>query len=247
MIEILIFSFFAGVLTVLAPCILPIIPVILGGSLATTKSQKTPDTKRPYVIIASLVVSIFIFSLLLKGTTLLLGIPAATWSILSGAIIALIGINVLFPQIWEAIALKTNLSLRANKNLGTSQQSHGLKRDILLGAALGPVFNSCSPTYALIVAVLLPTSLLSGIFYLLAYSIGLGSVLLLIALFGQSLTRKIRWLSNPKGIFQKILGVALVIIGLVLVFSLDKTIQSAILDSGIYSPIEQFEKSFHIR
>jgi len=52
-------------LTILAPCVLPLLPVILGASVEDSK-----DKWRPYIIIAALSVSIIIFSLLLKATTL---------------------------------------------------------------------------------------------------------------------------------------------------------------------------------
>ena len=51
----------------------------------------------------------------------------------------------------------------------------------MIGAALGPVFSSCSPTYALIVATVLPQSFLSGLFYISVYVIGLALMLLLVA------------------------------------------------------------------
>ena len=231
-------------LTVLAPCILPIIPVIIGGSLSTSNNQSTVDQKRPFVIIASLIASILLFSLLLKASTALLGIPAATWSIISGTIIILLGINALLPRIWETIMLKTDLSLAANKALGDSQKGNGISRDIALGAALGPVFHSCSPTYALIIAVLLPASFILGTVYLLAYCLGLGLVLLLIALFGQSLVTKFRWMSNPYGAFQKAIGVALLTIGIIVLFGLDKQFQTFVLENGWYDPIKNLEESF---
>ncbi|USN58208.1 MAG: hypothetical protein H6767_08005 [Candidatus Peribacteria bacterium] len=40
---------------------------------------------------------------------------------------------------------------------------------ILVGISLGPVFSSCSPTYAIILAVILPTSFLFGLVNLFAY------------------------------------------------------------------------------
>lgn len=244
MIELITFSFFAGVLTVLAPCILPLIPVVIGASTSNSNGDEKKSIKHPLVIITSLVVSIIVFTLLLKATTALLGVPSYVWSLISGIIILLFGINILFPTLWEHVLLSTNLQLVANKRMSSAQTHSGYKKDILLGAALGPVFNSCSPTYLLIVAVLLPASFISGLTYLLAYAIGLGAILLLIAIFGSTLVSKIRWMSNPNGIFQKFIGVLFVVVGMLIVFGIDKQIQTAILDSGVYKPIESFEKSF---
>ena len=115
---------------------------------------------------------------------------------------------------------------------------------MLLGASLGLVFNSCSPTYALIISVLLPQSFLSGVLYLAAYCLGLGAMLLLLAIFGRSIIVKLKWAVNPNGVFHKTIGVIFIVIGLVIILGLDKSIQTAILSSGLYEPIAQFERLF---
>ncbi len=192
---------------------------------------------------ASLVVSVMVFSLLLKFTTALLGVPTMVWSIISGGIVLLLGINLLYPVIWEKIMLKTGLSTTANKMMGHSQQQSGVKKDILLGAALGPVFNSCSPTYALIIAAVLPVSFLTGLGYLAAYSLGLGIILLLISIFGRVLVVKLKWASNPNGLFQKILGIIFVLVGIFVIFGIDKKVQTFVLENGLYDPIMRIEES----
>lgn len=132
----------------------------------------------------------------------------------------------------------------ANRLMAKSQKSDGIAKDILLGAALGPVFNSCSPTYALIVAAVLPVSFSTGLVYLMAYSLGLASVLLLISLFGRVFVNKLKWLSNPNGLFKRIIGVIFIIVGLVVLFGVDKKVQSYVLENGWYDPIMKIEESF---
>ncbi len=247
MIELYILSFIAGILTVLAPCILPLLPVIVGGSSLQDNNQKKLSLRQPIVIIASLIISIVIFTLLLKATTALLGIPIAVWSVLSGGIVLLFGINMLFPALWEKFMAATGLATMTSRLMGQSQGKTGYKKDIILGAALGPVFNSCSPTYALIVAVILPVSFMTGVGYLVAYSLGLGLVLLLISIFGRLLVNKMKWMSNPKGIFQRVIGILFIIVGLFVIFGIDKDIQSYVLENGWYDPIMRIEDSFRVR
>lgn len=75
---IILISFFSGILTVLAPCVLPLLPVILGGSLAGQSK------KRPYVIIASLILSLLLFTLLLKASTVLIDVDPIVWDYVAG-------------------------------------------------------------------------------------------------------------------------------------------------------------------
>ena len=245
MIELYIVSFVAGILTVLAPCILPILPVIIGGSSLNGGNEKKISLKDPLIIIASLVISIMLFTLLLKATTAFLGVPTMVWAFISGGIILLFGITLLFPVVWEKFMVATRLHLLANRLMGQSQGTVGVKKDIILGAALGPVFNSCSPTYALIVAVILPVSFVSGIGYLIAYCVGLGAILFLISIFGRVLVNKMKWMSNPRGIFQKIIGSLFIIVGISVIFGFDKQIQTYVLQNGWYDPIISIEESLN--
>jgi len=243
-VETLVVSFVAGALTVAAPCILPLLPVIVGGTVVAGGKQEK-QWFRPLVIAGSLAVSVIVFSLLLKATTALLGVPQAVWSIISGGIVVLFGINLLLPALWEKLSLKSGLYAASNK-LSSLPYSHtGLARDVLLGASLGPIFSSCSPTYALIIAVILPQSFAEGFANLTAYAIGLAAVLLLIGLAGQSVTKKLGWAANPHGRFKKALGLVFIIVGLAVMFGIDKAAQAYILEQGWYDPIQKLEMWLH--
>lgn len=238
----LILSFIAGVLTVAAPCILPLLPVIIGGSLIESNKDK-PENRwvRPVVIAASLAVSVITFTLLIKATTALLGVPQIVWQIISGVIVISIGINFVWPQIWERFSASSGLFNKSNKLLSRAYKHNGLFGAVLIGLALGPVFSSCSPTYALIVATVLPVSFAEGLLYLTAYAFGMSLTLLLIVFVGQAFITKLRWLSNPNGWFIKTIGILFIAVGLAVIFGVDKKIQSYVLDQGWYDPISNIE------
>ena len=118
--EFLIPSFLAGVLTVLAPCVLSLLPIILSGTLG----QQSPW--RPLIITASLGVSVIIFSLLLRASTAIIDIPEEFWRYLSGGLITIFGITMVLPSLWEKIAFKLKLYKSENLISG-SQQTGGTK------------------------------------------------------------------------------------------------------------------------
>ncbi len=233
-------SLLAGVLTVAAPCVLPLLPVIIGGSIVANGDSRRARW-RPFVIAASLAVSVIVFTLLLKATTALLGIPPQVWQIISGVIVILLGINLIFPAIWERMSTRLGLGDRSNRALDASVQRQSVGGDILTGAALGPVFTSCSPTYALIVATVLPVSFSEGLLYVTLYAIGLAVPLLLIALAGRSAARRLGWLADPRGWFRRTMGVLFIIVGIVVIIGADKALQTLILDLGWYDPIADLE------
>lgn len=243
--ELFVISFLAGVLTVAAPCILPLLPVIVGGSIARTGDTKDQQKNwyRPLIVALSLAVSVIIFTLLLKATTTFLGVPQTVWQVIAGIIVAGLGINFVWPELWEKIALKTGLHMGANKFLGKNVTKRGLGGDVITGFALGPVFNSCSPTYALIVVTVLPASFITGLSYLVAYAAGLAGMLLLVTYLGQSVAAKLGWLANPTGWFRRTVGLLFIIVGISVVVGLDKKVQTYVLERGWYDPVSRLEQS----
>src|SRR5665213_2903121 len=92
-------SLAAGVLTVLAPCVLPLLPVIIGGSLSGDTKQKS----RPYIVAAALAGSIIAFTLILKLSTALIGLSPSVLTAASGGLIIALGLVSVFPDLWEQL------------------------------------------------------------------------------------------------------------------------------------------------
>lgn len=226
--ELIIFSFLAGVLTILAPCVLPVLPVIIGGSLAGHNKW------RPFVVTGSLAVSIVLFTLILKSTTALIDISSETWKFISGGIILVFGLLTILPGVWEKIEVTLKLNNRSQSLLTDSHNHGGRWGAVLVGVALGPVFSSCSPTYALILATVLPQNFFFGVILLVVYAAGLSSVLLVVALFGQRAIRRMRWAADPKGWFKRILGILFILVGVAIIFGFDKQLETALIESGYF-------------
>lgn len=229
--EFLIPSFLAGILTVLAPCVISLLPVILGGTLG----QK--NKWRPLVIAGSLGFSVIVFTLALKATTALIGIPDSFWRWISGGLVLIFGLTMVFPTLWNKLSFKLKL-YKSESLLAEGGKKEGLGGAVFLGAALGPVFTTCSPTYALILAIVLPESLWVGVINLVAYALGLVVFLLAIGYGGQAVSARFKFAVNPNGWFKKGLGVLLVLTGLLILTGLDKDLETWILDQGYLGPIE---------
>ncbi len=236
----LLVSFIAGALTVLAPCVLPLLPVTLGGAMAEAGNKR-----RPFTIIGALAISVFVFTLLLKGSTALIGASPTFWAYISAIILIAFGLTLLFPTTWAKIVLKL-----PGHDKPESWMAKGYRNraswwgDVLVGAALGPVFTTCSPTFFVILATVLPQSLSMGVIDLLAYVIGLSLALLLIAYIGQKLVGRLEWASDPYGWFRKALGVLFIIVAVAIVFGWDKKVEAAILNSGFFD-VTTIEQSIH--
>lgn len=206
----LLISFLAGVLTILAPCVLPVLPVMVGGTL----SGKSRDRARPYVIVLSLAASIIFFTLLLKVSTALVNLSPNVLTDFSGGLLIALGLASAIPELWEQIIVSLNLEAASLRFLGRSEKSQNqYAGPVLTGVALGPVFSSCSPTYAFILASVLPSSFLAGFIYLVSYTLGLVAILLVILITGRKYITKYPWAINTHSIFRRSLGLLFIIIG----------------------------------
>lgn len=217
-------SFLAGILTVLAPCVLPFLPVIVGGSLGHG------SRRRPYLIAGSLVVSLLLFTMLLKASTAFLNIDPKVWAIGSGTLVILLGLAMLFPGVWARVAGALKLeNTHQLLDKARAQRSETLGA-VLTGAALGPVFSSCSPTYAWVIATVLPASPTAGMLYLGVYCIGMAGALLAISLLGRRLINRLGWAADPRGWFQRIVAVLFIFVGVFVATGWDKQVQAWAVD-----------------
>ena len=216
----IIISFFAWILTILAPCVLPLLPVILGASAGAGENKS-----KPYIIIASLSVSIIIFTMLVQATTLLSWIDTKNLTKFSGLIIIFFWIISIFPNLWKQITTKLWLSDGSNKLLWKASQKDGKAGSIFMGMALGPVFTSCSPTYGIILSIIIAWDYASGLINLTSYTLWLAVILLAIALLWQKFVNKLKFVSDPNGKFKKILWVIFLIVWIAIITGLDKQLE----------------------
>lgn len=220
-------SLLAGILTALAPCTISLLPVIVGGTLSGERS-----IRRAVVVTFSLGISVIVFTLLLKFSSVLINVPPSFWQIGSGILIIFLGLTMIFPLIWEKIPGMNLLYKDSNKLLGMGYKKGNVAGDVLIGVALGPVFSSCSPTYFLILATVLPRDFATGFIYLLAYTVGLCGFLFVITLAGQKLLQKFGVASDPRGWFKKVIGIIILALGIAIIFGLDKKLELAISSTG---------------
>lgn len=247
----------AGILTTLAPCVLPLLPVIVGGSMAgalaeehaeaaagsgtvgTTTRQAVASRSavtRALVITVSLGLSILVFTLALKATTALIGIPPETWQWVSGGVLILLGVVGAFPDLWERLSARLGLQSRSAQRLGAARRRDGLTGEILTGAALGPVFTSCSPLYGYVIVTVLPAEPARGLVLLGVYILGLCATLLLIALAGQRLVARFGWAADSHGWFRRGLGVVFIVVGVLVATGGMRAIETWLVVNSPFAP-----------
>jgi len=227
-------SLLAGFLTVISPCVLPLLPVIVGGSLTGGTSLKRAAT-----VTVSLGASVFLFTFLLKVSTLFISVPASFWTWVSGILVILVGLATLFPSVLDHLGFLANINKSSNKALSSGFQQQNFWGDVLVGAALGPVFSSCSPTYFIVLASVLPVSLALGVVDILAYVLGLCVSLLIVSFVGQKVLEKLGVAMSPGSWFLRALGILFILVGIAIITGYDKKLEMPLYSVFDETVIEQ--------
>lgn len=226
----------AGALTTLAPCALSLLPVVVGGSLAGASGAA--GVRRALLVTLSLGVSVFVFTLALKATTALIDIPPTVWQVVSGGLLVLLGIVQAVPEVWDRVSMATGLSSGSARGLSAAHRRGGTVGAVLTGAALGPVFTSCSPLYGYVVVTVLPAETGRGLALLTSYVLGLVAVLLAVAVGGQRAIGRMRWAADPHSAFRRGLGVLFVVVGVLVATGLMQDLETWVL---VNSPVAPWE------
>ena len=163
----------AGVITAVSPCILPVLPIVL------TAGAGEGGARRPFMIIGGLVASFTVFTLAAGSILSALGLPQDLLRNLAIAMLFVVAASLLSKRF--AFALERPLAFMTRRQGG--HPSSGF----VLGLSLGLVFVPCAGPVLATITILAAKSQVSfeAIVLTLAYGVGFGVPMLLIALGGK--------------------------------------------------------------
>lgn len=237
MLLLIFFAILAGLATVLSPCILPVLPAILSAST-------TGGKKRPFGVIAGLITSFVFFTLALTSLVHLFGFSANVLRYIAIGIIGFFGLVLLLPPLSNWFAKITNSIASFGSQIQTPPQSNskGFWSGFIIGSALGLVWTPCAGPILAAITTLVATQNVSldVVWLTIAYSIGAGLPLLLIAYGGHhALTTFPLLVKHTEGIRQ-VFGVFMILTALALAFNWDVFFQQKVLD---YLPSVKLEEN----
>ncbi|MBN1685509.1 MAG: hypothetical protein JW852_02595, partial [Spirochaetales bacterium] len=174
------FAFLSGIVTILSPCILPVLPVVLSGTAGGGKA-------RPYGILAGFVISFTAFTLALSALVKTTGISPDALRMVAVIIIALFGLVLLVPRlaaVFERVAARI---ARWGGRIGNTEQQkakgrgktggpagNGFFPGLPVGLSLGLVWTPCvGPIMASVISLAVTQAVNGGaVFITLAYTLG---------------------------------------------------------------------------
>jgi cytochrome c biogenesis protein CcdA/thiol-disulfide isomerase/thioredoxin len=207
-------AFLAGVVTAISPCVLPVLPIVLGGTA-------TGGRRRPYAVVAGLVVSFTLFTLTATALLGALGLPGDVLRNIAIAVVFVVALSLLWPPLGDLLSRPFHaLARRRPGDVGGG---------FVLGLSLGLLFSPCAGPVIGAVATLAATERFSldAVLVTLAYGLGAGSVLLGFALAAQR-GLALRSVRARAPLVRRTLGAVIAVVAVLMVFGIDKKLQTRV-------------------
>ncbi|WP_306397088.1 cytochrome c biogenesis CcdA family protein [Telluria beijingensis] len=209
-----------GVLTIASPCVLPILPIVLGGTL-NDQAEGRRNT-RPLFIVAGFVIAFAALGMLLASASQHVVLAHETLRHAGLAILAVLGLAMLWkaPYAW----LMNRLGSLVSSTLPASgSERAGNLGGLLLGMSLGAVWTPCAgPVLAsILVLVAQARDLGRSAGLLLLYAVGAGIPMLVIAYGGQFVRTRIRAVARHADRLQQVFGALILATAAAIYFQYD--------------------------
>ncbi len=181
-------AFGAGLATVASPCVLPLLPALLGSSLGRK------DAWRPVLIVVGFVASFSVLALAFGASASVLGLSAGALRDIAAVLLLAFGVLLVWPAGWERLARPLGRVADWAQRFGQGGGRLGALAPLALGASLGALWTPCAgPALASILALVAGASdTQQAAALLVAYAAGSGGPMLAVAYGGQRIAQSLR-------------------------------------------------------
>ena len=219
-------AFAAGLLSILSPCVLPLVPIVLGAAV-------TAHALGAFALAAGLALSFTMLGLLLALAGFGLGIDADMFRVAAAAVMIALGLILVVPS-WQArlAAAGGPISSWADRRFGDIASS-GLAGQFAIGLLLGAVWSPCvGPTLgAASLLALQGRDLPQVALTMVLFGIGAALPLVLLGLLSRATLMRVRARLMSAGKLGKgLLGAAFIVIGTAIISGADKRLEAVLVD-----------------
>ena len=223
----LVFAFLAGLLTLINPCVLPVLPIVLASALQAGRHG-------PLAIAAGMSLSFVVLGMTVATVGYSIGLTEQVLA-KSGAVLMMVfGLILLVPQFNQRFATATaGFSASADDQMNKLSADINYKNQFLGGMLLGAVWSPCvGPTLGGAISLASQGENLLWVFLImLFFALGVSSVIILL---GYGTGEAIRKRQNKmRGLAEKakpIMGVTFLLVGLMIFFKFHHIIEAWLLD-----------------
>lgn len=205
-------AFLEGLALIVSPCILPVLPLVLAASAEGGR-------RRPYGIIIGFVLAFSLFALISRKIVMAFGIDLDVIKNVSLVLLALFGLVLLSSKLSEKFSTLTQGAANFGNQLA-AKGGNGMVSGILIGALIGLVWTPCAGPIlaAVLVQVIRQQTDLAGNLIIVSFAIGVGVPMLIIALTGRKIMKKLGFFAKHAEAVRKAFG-ALILLSVAFIAS----------------------------
>jgi cytochrome c biogenesis protein CcdA/thiol-disulfide isomerase/thioredoxin len=221
----LVFAFLSGLVTIFAPCIWPLLPIILSAS-------SSGGHRKPLGITLGIVLSFAFITLTISYIVKIIPFDPEVLRYFAVAIIGFLGLTLLIPALSQRLEGAVS-RLSGKMGMVSDPKKNGFWSGFVTGFALGVVWTPCAGPILATIATLAATQSvnLDVILVTLVYVTGVGIPLFIFATAGSALFSRSRFLSKYTGQIQQVFGVIMILTAVSIATGYDKTLQVKLLDA----------------
>lgn len=218
----LVFGYLAGVLTLINPCVLPVLPIVLATALQANRYG-------PVALAGGMSIAFVTLGLGVAAAGRSLGLTEDTVAQAAAVMMVVFGLVLLVPRLNEGFAFATaGMAARADGGIDRVQ-GNGLGGQFLGGMLLGAVWSPCvGPTLGGAISLASQGQSLGWAgAIMLAFAAGVSTVILALG-YGarQALQRRRALMRRIAEVSKPVLGVVFVGVGLMILFRIHHLIEA---------------------
>jgi cytochrome c-type biogenesis protein len=218
----LVLAYGAGLLTLINPCVLPLIPLIAAGAVARHPAA-------PLALAAGMVAGFTLAGLAAFALTRALGLPNDTVTTASGWLMIALGVVLLVPQVQSGFTRLAGAVAAGSTRLVGQFEGRGPVGEAAAGALLGLAWSPCiGPTLGAAIGFAAQgDNLIYAAAIMVVFALGAATIVLGLAYGARgalAARRSILMRIAPHA--KTVLGVGLLIVGLATVFHFDRMLES---------------------
>lgn len=218
-------SLAAGGLSTLSPCVLPLLPILLG-------SAATAHRRGPFALAAGLMLSFTVVGVFIASLGAAIGIDQGLFRDIAAVVLLGLGLVLLSTRLQESFAAAASGVSGAGQAMLSRVTLDGLAGQFVLGLLLGLVWSPCvGPTLGAAITLASQGESLAQVAIVMAlFGLGAGLPLILLGCASREAMQRMRGRLMAAGRFGKqALGGVMLILGAAIISGTDKLFEAWLL------------------
>ena len=217
-------AFFAGTLTVINPCILPLLPVVIAAAFANGRLGAL-------ALLAGLVAGFAALGIIVNATGSLFGVGERTLQVFVASLLIVFAAILLIPPLERRFSNLVAPVGAAGANLAAKANRYGIAGQFAVGILLGAIWAPCSgPSVGAALSLAAEAGgYLQAALRMTAFALGAALVLFLVAIGARSLATRGGGVAKFAPYAKKIAGAAFLLVGILMLSGLDKQIEALLV------------------